>query len=109
MPEVRCYSVNLSEGGMALSTLALLTPGEQAQVHFTLPGHKAPCLAESTILWRKMGRVGLRFDSLPQEHKSDLQVWLAQKLEELLPGFVTETFQKTDGRSVPADPDRYGH
>jgi CheY-like chemotaxis protein len=35
LPEVRCRSVNISEGGMAVSTLVPLTPGEEVQVEFT--------------------------------------------------------------------------
>jgi CheY-like chemotaxis protein len=94
MPEVRCYSVNISECGMALSTLVPLKPGEEVKVQFTLPDQQVPCLAEATICWCKTGRLGLRLVSLSQESKSELQVWLAQKLEKLLPSFVTETFQK---------------
>src|SRR5580658_10961214 len=38
MPEVRCHSVNIGEGGMALSTAILLSVGEGGQIQFTLPG-----------------------------------------------------------------------
>src|SRR5208282_4134783 len=41
-PEVRCYSVNISEGGMAVSTSVPLSAGEEVQVQFTLPDHKVP-------------------------------------------------------------------
>jgi hypothetical protein len=42
MPEARCHSVNISEGGMAVSTFVPLGPGEDVQVQFTLPDHKVP-------------------------------------------------------------------
>jgi hypothetical protein len=99
--EVRCNSVNVSEGGMALSTFIPLSPGEKVHVQFTLPGHEVPCLAESTICWGKTGHLGVRFVSLSQEHKSGLQEWLARKLEEMLPEFVAGQFQKVDGFSIP--------
>ncbi|HEV2728812.1 MAG TPA: PilZ domain-containing protein [Terriglobales bacterium] len=99
---VRCSSVNISEGGMALSTFVPLKPGEEVQIQFTLPGYSAPYSAEATICWWKTGHLGVRFVSLSQENKSELQVWLAQKLEELLPDFVTATFQKALDSSVPA-------
>lgn len=51
MPEVRRNTVNISEGGTALSTFVSLSPGEDVQVQFTLPGHKEPFLAESRICW----------------------------------------------------------
>jgi hypothetical protein len=82
MPEVRCDSVNISEGGMAVSTFVPLTPGEEVQVRFALPGHEVTFLAESRICWLKTGHLGIRFVSLSQEHESELQDWLSQKLEE---------------------------
>jgi hypothetical protein len=100
MPEVRCYSVNISEGGMAVSTFVPLRAGEDVRVQFTLPDHKAPSLAESTICWLKTGHLGVRFVSLSQEHRSELQDWLSRKLEEMLPEFVARRFQKAEGPSI---------
>jgi ActR/RegA family two-component response regulator len=51
--EVRCNSVNISGGGMALSTQVPLVPGESVQVQFTLPNHESPVSAESTICWSR--------------------------------------------------------
>ena len=96
VPEVRCNSVNISEGGMALSTFVPLIPGEDVRVQFTLPDHKAPLLAESTICWWTTGHLRVRFVSISAEHKSELQVWLSRKLEEMLPEFVAGQFQKPE-------------
>jgi ActR/RegA family two-component response regulator len=96
-PEVRCTSVNISEGGMALSTFVPLNLGEKVRVQFTLPGRDAPFLAESTICWWKTGHLGIRFVSLSQEHKSALQLWLSRKLEEMLPQFVKGKFRNEGG------------
>jgi hypothetical protein len=93
VPAVRCDSVNISEGGMALSTFVPLKPGEKVQVQFTLPGHKAPFLVESTVCWWKMGHIGVRFMSLSPLCTSELQDWLAGKLEKALPDFVARKFQ----------------
>ena len=94
VPEVRCYSVNISDGGIAVSTFVPLIAGEDVQVQFTLPDHKAPFLAESRICWWKTGHLGVRFVSLSREHKSELQDWLSRKLEEMLPEFVAAKFRK---------------
>lgn len=51
--EVRCNSINISGGGIALSTFILLVPGESVQIQFTLPDHPVPFLAASTICWSK--------------------------------------------------------
>jgi hypothetical protein len=37
MPDVRCCCVNISEGGMAVSTSVPLSPGEDVQVQFSAP------------------------------------------------------------------------
>jgi len=101
MPEICCYSVNISVQGMAMSTSVPLTAGDDVRVQFTLPGHKVPFLAKSTICWCKTGHLGVRFVSLSPKHQYELQDWLSEKLEETLPGFVTGKFQKADGRSIP--------
>jgi hypothetical protein len=106
LPEVRCNSVNISEGGMAVSTFVPLSSGEEVQVQFTLPDQKAPFLAESRICWWKTGHLGVRFVSFSPERKSELQDWLSRKLEEMLPEFVTGKFQKAEGSSITALGDR---
>jgi hypothetical protein len=81
---------------MAVSTFVPLSPGEEVQVQFTLPGHKGPFLAESRICWLKTGRLGVRFASISDEHKSELQDWLSRKLEEMLPELVAGQFRKLE-------------
>jgi hypothetical protein len=97
MPAVLCRAVNMSEGGMALGTSALLEVGENVQVKFTLPNHDLLFLINSTICWLKTGCIGVCFVSLSQECKSQLHAWLSQKLEETLPEFVALQFQKDNG------------
>jgi diguanylate cyclase (GGDEF)-like protein/PAS domain S-box-containing protein len=96
MQEVWCNSVNISGGGMALSTQVPLLPGESVRVQFTLPDHTVPFFSESTVCWSKTGHLGVRFVSISDEQKSELQVWLSQKLEETLPEFVAEQFRKEE-------------
>jgi PilZ domain len=81
---------------MALSTQVPLVPGENVRVRFTLPDHEAPMLAESTICWSKTDHLGVRFVSVSDHHKSELQAWLSQKLEQILPEFVADQFRKAD-------------
>ena len=94
--ELRCTSVNISGGGMAVGTAALLQPGENVQVQFSLPDHELPFLAQSTICWSKAGHFGIRFLSVSDENKSQLQSWLSDKLEETLPESVAKQFRKAD-------------
>jgi CheY-like chemotaxis protein len=94
--QVRCFSLNISEGGMALSTQVPLLPGERVRVQFPLPDHEVPLLAESIICWSKKGHLGIRFESISDEQKSELQIWLSQKLEQTLPEFVADQFRKAE-------------
>jgi CheY-like chemotaxis protein len=96
MQEVWCNSVDISGGGMALSTQVPFLPGENVRVQFTLPDHEVPLSAESTICWSKTGNFGVRFVSISDEQKSELQVWLSQRLEETLPEGVAGQFRKTE-------------
>jgi CheY-like chemotaxis protein len=100
MPEVHCQSVNISEGGMAVSTSVHFNAGESVQVQFTLPDHNVPLVAESTICWLKTGHLGVRFVSLSPERKSELQQWLSRKLEEALPESIARQFQKAEDSSL---------
>jgi hypothetical protein len=93
MPDVLCRSVNISEGGMAVSTSVPLNAGESVRVQFTILDHKVPFMAESTVCWLKTGHLGVRFVSLSAERKSELQEWLARKLEEALPESIARQFQ----------------
>src|ERR1039457_106359 len=99
-PEVRCHSVNISEGGMALSTFVPLRLGEGVQVQFTLPSQRVPFVVESKICWLKSGLLGVRFVSLSPEGKSELQDWLSRKLEEALPASVACQFRKAETSSL---------
>ncbi len=94
MPEVHCQSVNISEGGMAVSTFVPLIAGEDVQVRFTLPGHIIPFSLESRVCWWKTGHLGIRFTFLSQVQKSELQTWLSRKLEQILPEGVAGEFRK---------------
>jgi diguanylate cyclase (GGDEF)-like protein/PAS domain S-box-containing protein len=94
--EIWCNSVNISGGGMALSTQVPLLPGKNVRVQFTLPDHTESFFAESTICWSKTDNLGLRFVSISDEQKSELQVWLSQKLEQTLPEFVRQKFQHAE-------------
>jgi len=105
-PELHCDSLNLSQGGIGLSTATALVPGEAVQVQFTLPGHAASCLAEGTIQWSRKGHIGVHFSSMPHDKESDLQDWLSRKLEEILPELVSRQFEKSNSGSDTQSPKR---
>ncbi len=94
LPEVFGKVVNVSERGMALRTSTPLAAGADVAVEFTLPDPRLTIKAECTVRWNNdEGEAGLSFVFLPSELSSELQVWLARKLEEQLPDPVTLRFQ----------------
>ena len=97
--EIYARSVNISEGGMALSSAATLESQSEGQVEFTLPEPLLQVTAEFRVCWsNERGDAGLSFIFLPFEVASELQAWLAQKLEEQLPPAVAEKFRDSPGR-----------
>jgi ActR/RegA family two-component response regulator len=96
MPTVHGHTVNVSEGGMSVATVAPLGPGDQVQLQFTLPADEFQFVLESTVCWAKGQRIGLHF--LSPQQISKLQEWLSRRLEEGIPQFVRDKFE-----AVPQD------
>jgi len=93
-PEVYGRTVNVSECGMALSTSTPLPPGLEGTAQFTLPDLPLQVTAESRVCWNNAkGEAGLSFLFMPFDIASELQAWLAGKLEEQLPDTVTDRFR----------------
>lgn len=95
--EIRGQTVNISEGGIAVSTSVPLGPGIKVQVEFTLPGNKSPFVVGAAVCWCKGTYLGLQFTSLSPEVSTELQEWLARRLEESLPSSVTDKFRNIEG------------
>jgi hypothetical protein len=95
MQDVHCQTVNISEGGMAISTSVPFKPDLRTIPQFQLPGLLHQFAPESECCWYdEKGYAGLRFDFFPLQQKSDLQEWLSRKLEESLPEAVAERFRQ---------------
>jgi CheY-like chemotaxis protein len=94
--EVFGRTVNVSENGMALNASVPLAPGSEGTVQFTLPEPSLQITAESKVCWNnEEGQAGLLFLFLPSDQASQLQAWLARKLEEQLPQLVAEKFRSS--------------
>jgi hypothetical protein len=92
--EFLCQTVNISEGGVAISTRTMPDPALSTAVRFTLPERSGQLFAETKVCWRgHEGLVGLEFQSLASTQKSELQEWLARKLDETLPENVVALFR----------------
>jgi len=95
-----CQTVNISEGGIAISTRTMPDSAIPVAVRFSLPGRSSQLFAETTVRWRGQGAVmGLEFQSLASPEKGELQEWLARKLDETLPENVAVLFRSV-GQAV---------
>lgn len=94
--EIRGKTVNISEGGIAINTSVPLGPGIEVQVEFTLPGQHSRFVVGAAVCWCKNTYLGLQFTSLSPQLSSELQEWLAKRLEESLPTSVTDKFRYTE-------------
>lgn len=93
--EIHCQAVNISEGGMAITTPAPLKAGTEVSVQFTIPGQGIDITAQSEICWSdEKGRAGLRFLAPSPEQRSELREWLSRRLEESLPESVALKFRQ---------------
>jgi hypothetical protein len=98
--EFWCQTINISEGGIAISTRSLPDSSVPVAVRFSLPGRSSQLFAETTVRWRGQGSVmGLEFQSLASQQKEELQEWLARKLDETLPENVAVLFRSV-GQTV---------
>jgi len=92
--DLLCQTVNISEGGIAINAPATLDSDFPALVRFSLPGRQSEIFAETRVCWRSHdGLVGLEFHSLASPQRSELQEWLARKLDETLPENVAALFR----------------
>jgi ActR/RegA family two-component response regulator len=92
--EIFGSTVNISECGMAFSTSTALMPGTEVTIQFTLTNPQLAITAECKVCWNNdKGQAGLSFLFLPSNLSSELQAWLARRLEEQLPDSVIRRFQ----------------
>ena len=83
--EFTATSVNISEGGMALTSPVPLQVREKINLTLTFPGVERAAKISGEVLWADdRGRVGLEFVYIPATVMEQLQAWLSARLEECL-------------------------
>jgi PilZ domain len=92
--EIFGETVNVSERGVAFSGSPPLVPGAEVTMQFTLTNPQLAIKAECKVCWTNdSGQSGLSFLFLASNLSSELQAWLARRLEEQLPDLVTRRFR----------------
>ncbi len=82
---VKAHSVNLSEGGMAITSSAGFSVGEYVKVTAQLPGGPLPISIHAEVCWTKDDRCGLQFCGVSAKVQATIQGWLADRLDATLP------------------------
>jgi ActR/RegA family two-component response regulator len=104
LQKVHGQTVNISEGGMALTVPVVLKPSILIAVHFRLPNRPFRFEAQAFICWsNEQGRAGVEFASPSGQWKSELQEWLLERLEDSLPESVAEKFRRGVAPEGPAE------
>jgi acyl-CoA-binding protein len=96
MLAVHGRTLNISEGGLAINTSLSLKPGAPVKLQFTLPDHATQFETEATVCWAKEGYLGFQFTSLSAQRTTELQEWLARRLEETFPESVADKFRSLE-------------
>jgi CheY-like chemotaxis protein len=90
-PEFRARSVNLSEGGMAISCAEPLSSGDYIQLRICLPGTTEYLTLPAEVRWTDAeGQAGVEFQRVAPAAKERLQDWLVARFEECTPPFATK-------------------
>lgn len=75
------FVLDLSEGGMALQSLAPLKQGQVLDISFLLPGTSISVNGKGVVAWSDpTGKTGLEFDQISDEQRAALKHWVIERL-----------------------------
>jgi uncharacterized protein (TIGR02266 family) len=84
--DFKVTSTNVSEGGMAIRTLAKLPKETPVSLRFTLPQTNVTLELKGQVAWVDGSRqAGVRFVEVPQSSQYQLDKWLTERLQGELP------------------------
>ncbi len=82
-PEDNAFLLNLSERGMAIQAMEILSSGRSCQFSFQLPeGEQFEIGGQAKIVWTdRSGRAGLEFTQLSPFDRVKLQQWIMRNMD----------------------------
>lgn len=93
--QIPCQMMNISEGGLAVTTTANFDPGATVKAEFSLPSEPTVFNIDAEVCWcDKKGRAGLQFRAVLPEQQAQLQDWLSRRIEQGIPEPVARLFRK---------------
>ena len=85
-PEFTATSVNISEGGIAISSPTPVQVGDNIELRVQLPGTSESLTLSGEVCWTDAtGRSGIHFSNLASNVSQALQFWLSEQLEQMMP------------------------
>ena len=81
-------SVNICETGIAVTSPTALKTGTQVRLRIELPKMAEPLMVTGEVCWCDAdGRTGIHFLEVPTPTLDELQLWLHERMSELVPGW----------------------
>ncbi|SRR6266496_402091 len=79
--EIRAWTTNVSDGGMAIRAVASLTRGDTGKLSFSLPDRRGTIHANAELVWVDgQGRAGIRFLEMNKASRQLLDQWLEEEI-----------------------------
>jgi CheY-like chemotaxis protein len=91
------FILDLSEGGVAIQSLAPMQHGQVLGLSFQLPGTTHKINATAKVVWNDpTGRIGMEFEDITDQCRGWLKSWVEQRLKT-----SPEEFPSTDTMELP--------
>jgi CheY-like chemotaxis protein len=76
------FLLDVSEGGVAVQSLAPMNTGDQIELGFVLPGTSRRIMATALVVWTDpTGRIGLEFLKISEGDRQQLKNWVAERVK----------------------------
>jgi Tfp pilus assembly protein PilZ/ActR/RegA family two-component response regulator len=86
--ELTAASINICETGIAVQSPTPLAIGAKVQMRLDLPGVAESLNLSGEVRWNDpQGRTGISFQEVPAKLLERLQIWLSERMTELVPRF----------------------
>lgn len=76
------FILDISEGGLAMQSLAPMSTGQQVDLSFLLPGSTTRIEASAIVVWNDpTGRIGLEFLEIADQDRARVKSWVIERVE----------------------------
>jgi CheY-like chemotaxis protein len=84
------FVLDLSEGGIAIQSLAPMQHGQIVDISFELPGTSHKIKASAKVVWNDpTGRIGMEFEDIDDQQRSWMKMWVEERIKSSPKGIPT--------------------